>query len=99
MSLDILVGFGVLTAVIMKNSILWGVTSCSTLQVNRSFGGTCRLHLKVRRVSEARILREAGSKHSSYSSTLKMNATCYSETSVALERITRRYIPEDRNLN
>jgi hypothetical protein len=31
-----------------------------------------------------------------YSSTLKMDATCSSETSVDFKRTTRRYIPEDR---
>jgi hypothetical protein len=33
-----------------------------------------------------------------YSSTLKMEATCSSETSVDFQRITRRYIPEERAL-
>jgi hypothetical protein len=30
-----------------------------------------------------------------YSSTMKMEATCYSETLVDFQRKTRRYIPED----
>jgi hypothetical protein len=34
-----------------------------------------------------------------YSSTLKMQATCSSETSVYCQRTTRRHIPEDRNLH
>jgi hypothetical protein len=34
----------------------------------------------------------------SYSSTLKMEATCYSEKSVDIQQTTRRYIPEDRIL-
>jgi hypothetical protein len=33
-----------------------------------------------------------------YSSTLKIQATCYSETSVDFQRTTRRYIPNDRTL-
>jgi hypothetical protein len=33
-----------------------------------------------------------------YSSTLKIEATCYSETSVDFQRIARRYIPEDGSL-
>jgi hypothetical protein len=33
-----------------------------------------------------------------YSSTLKMEATCSSEKSVDFQRITRRYIPEDRTV-
>jgi hypothetical protein len=34
-----------------------------------------------------------------YSSTLKMEATCSSETSVDFQRTTRRYIPEDKTLH
>jgi hypothetical protein len=45
-----------------------------------TFRRTCRLH----------------SQHNlAYSSTLKMEATCSSETSVDFQRITRRYIPEE----
>jgi hypothetical protein len=33
-----IVGFEVLTAVAMKISILWDITPCSPLKVNRSFG-------------------------------------------------------------
>jgi hypothetical protein len=29
----------------MQDSILWGITRCSTLKVNRRFGGTWRMHL------------------------------------------------------
>jgi hypothetical protein len=32
-------GFEVLTAVVMKSSILWDITPCSPLRVNRRFGG------------------------------------------------------------
>jgi hypothetical protein len=35
----------------------------------------------------------------SYSSTLKMEATSSSETSVEFQGTTRRYIPEDRKLH
>jgi hypothetical protein len=34
-----------------------------------------------------------------YSSTLKMEAICSSETSVGTQRTTRRYIPDDSTLN
>jgi hypothetical protein len=40
------VGFEVLTAVVMKTSIFWIITSCSPLRVNRRFGGTCHLLLQ-----------------------------------------------------
>jgi hypothetical protein len=43
------VGFEVLTAVVMKNTIFWDMTLCSPLSVNRRFGGTYRLHLQGRR--------------------------------------------------
>jgi hypothetical protein len=80
----------------LKNSVLWDITPCSPLKVNRSFGTTCRLHLQCRRISQARNQHEAGSKHSlkstgcqfqagfffGYSSNLAMEATCCSETSV-----------------
>jgi hypothetical protein len=36
---------------------------------------------------------------SAYSSTLKMEAICSSETSVHIQRTTRRYIPEDSTLH
>jgi hypothetical protein len=32
----------------------WDITLCSPLKVNRHFGGTCRLHLQGRRISQAR---------------------------------------------
>jgi hypothetical protein len=34
-----------------------------------------------------------------YSSTLMMEATCFPETSTDFQRITLRYIPEDRTLH
>jgi hypothetical protein len=37
--------------------------------------------------------------YSAYSSTLKMEAICSSETSVDFQRATRRYIPEDSTLH
>jgi hypothetical protein len=40
------VGFEVLTAVVMKSTIFWDITSCCPLSVNRRFGGTYRLHLQ-----------------------------------------------------
>jgi hypothetical protein len=45
------VGFEVLTAVVMKNSVFWDITPCSPLKVKRRMGETCRLHLQGRRVS------------------------------------------------
>jgi hypothetical protein len=33
----------------------WDVTKCTSLKVNRRFGGTCRLRLRGRRIRQARI--------------------------------------------
>jgi hypothetical protein len=59
------VGFEVLTAVVMKSSIFWDIMSCSPLKVTPRFGGTCRLHLQIRRMSQTTNEREAGCKQSS----------------------------------
>jgi hypothetical protein len=53
------VGFEVLTAVIMKSAIIWDITPCSPLKVNRRFVETYRLHLQGRRISRARNQRES----------------------------------------
>jgi hypothetical protein len=50
----IIVGFGVLTAVIMKIYTFWYITSCVLVQFGRRVGGTCRLYLQGRRVSQTR---------------------------------------------
>jgi hypothetical protein len=95
------VGFEVLTAVAVKSTIFWDITPCSTLKVNRRFGATYRLHLQGRRISRAELCLPAAFllvSCSSYSSTLKMEAICSSVTSVDFQRITRRYISEDSDL-
>jgi hypothetical protein len=48
------VGFEVLTAVVMKNTIFWNIMACSPLSVNWYFGGTYRFHLQGRKISRAR---------------------------------------------
>jgi hypothetical protein len=48
-----LLWFEVLTAVVMKSSVFWDITPCNPLSVNRRFGGTYRLHLQGRRISQA----------------------------------------------
>jgi hypothetical protein len=45
--------------------IFWDITPCSQLEVNRRFGGECRLHLQEARINQARNQHEAGSKQSS----------------------------------
>jgi hypothetical protein len=89
----------------MKSSIFWDITLCSPLKVNRRCGGTSRLHLQGPKINQARNQRETCLPPEftlvsclAYSSTLKMEATYSSETSVDFRRTTWRYIPEDRTL-
>jgi hypothetical protein len=51
-----IVGFEVLTVVVMKNTIFWDITPCSPLKVNRRVGGTYRLDLQGQRINRARNL-------------------------------------------
>jgi hypothetical protein len=62
--------------------IVWDIMPCSPLKINRCFG-------------EAGIMLASFLK---YSSSLKMEAICFSETSVNFQRTTRRIIPECREL-
>jgi hypothetical protein len=52
------VGFEVLIALVTKSSVVYDVTQCSPLKVNRRFGGTSRLHHECRRISQTRDQRE-----------------------------------------
>jgi hypothetical protein len=102
----------------MKSS--WDITPCVPWKVNRRFGGRCRLHLRGRRLSQARNQRGKQSSalkwrrlvppkcrlifkrlHGVISQKIElfMEMTCSSETSVDIQRTTRRYIPEDRTLH
>jgi hypothetical protein len=56
------VGFDVLTAVAMKNSILWDIMPCSPLKVNRRFGGTYYLHFHGRKGNQVINQYEVGGK-------------------------------------
>jgi hypothetical protein len=82
-------GFEVLTAVVMKSTTFWDITPCRPLKFNRRFKGTYYVCFPP-----AFTLVSC----SAYYSTLKMEAICSSETSVAIQRITRPYIPEDSTL-
>jgi hypothetical protein len=85
-------GFEVLTEVGMKISIPCDITPCSPSKFNRRFGETCSLHLQGRVISEARNQCESGTallarclslfSFLAYYSTLKMEPTCFSKTSV-----------------
>jgi hypothetical protein len=94
------VGFEVLTAVVMKSTILWGIMPCSLLKVNRLFGGTYRLHPQGR-ISRAKYQREGRWQVVFCSAylTLRMKAICSSEMSIDFHQTTWCYIPEDSILN
>jgi hypothetical protein len=50
---------------LQKSYTFWDITPRSPMKVNRRFGGTCRLHLNGRRISQARNKREAAMEESS----------------------------------
>jgi hypothetical protein len=77
-----LVGFDVLTAMVMKR-YLWDITPSSLLRINRRFGGTCRLHLQGRKISQARNQHESSSLHN-----------VLARLQVDFKRTTPRYIAE-----
>jgi hypothetical protein len=77
-----------------KSSIFWDITPCSSLKFNRRFGRTCLLHFQWALLAICFTVSCLA-----YFSTLKMEATRSSETSVGFQRIARRHIPEDRTIH
>jgi hypothetical protein len=57
-------GFEVITAVVMKSPVFWNIRPCSSLKVNRRFGGKCCLHLQDLRINQERNQHESGGKQS-----------------------------------
>jgi hypothetical protein len=51
----------------MKGSFFWNITSYNLLKINWRVGGTCCLHLQVRRISQEIYQGEIGSKHNHFS--------------------------------
>jgi hypothetical protein len=45
---EFLVGFEILTAVVITSSFFWDIMPYSPLKVNGRVGGTCHIHLQVR---------------------------------------------------
>jgi hypothetical protein len=85
---DKYIGIEVLTAVVMKSSIFWDITPCSTSKAGRRFGGICLHHQGLLPTSSLVSCL-------AYYLTLKMEATCSSETSVDFQRTTLHYIPKN----
>jgi hypothetical protein len=70
----------------------------SPLEVNRRFRRTYRLHVHGRRISRAVLGCILRADFLAYSSILKMEATCSSETSPDIQRTVRCYGPQDGTL-
>jgi hypothetical protein len=70
------VGFEVFREVVTKRSVYWDITRCSLSKDNRNFRGICGLRGYSQEVNQ----HEAGNKLCRIS-TLKVEATCSSETS------------------
>jgi hypothetical protein len=68
----------------VKSSIFWDITPCNPLKVSRHFGGTCRLHLQSRRLTQARNQHDAGSEHGISNATLSSCDVLHSRCSVSL---------------
>jgi hypothetical protein len=76
----------------LKSSMLWDITPRSPLKVNRRYLAYSSA-LKMEAIFSSEMLVS----FSAYSN-LKMEAMCFSETSIDFQRTTRRYIPEDSTL-
>jgi hypothetical protein len=74
--------------IVPENVVFRDVTPCSPLEAQRRFWGMYLLHLQGRRVSPSSACRPLVSCFA-YSLALKMEAICYSETSVDFHAITR----------
>jgi hypothetical protein len=54
-------GFEVLTAVTINSTVMWDLMPRNAVEVQRSFGGKCYLHLQDRRVSQPTSKNKAAS--------------------------------------
>jgi hypothetical protein len=77
----------------MKSSIIWDVTPYNPLKAKQK---TSMKHTASRALLAACFMLVS---FSAFPSTLKMEATCFSETSVGFQRATWSYNPEDRILH
>jgi hypothetical protein len=87
------VGIKILTAVLMKMYIPWDIMPCCRLKANRYFGGTCRLYLQSRKISQV-----AGRACLLPASRLLLSWLIL-QPSVDFQRTTQRYISKVRILH
>jgi hypothetical protein len=76
----------------MKSSIFWDIVLCSLLKVNWCFGGTCCF--QQQNIAVCFMLVSC----LSYSSTLKVEAICFSKMSGDFQQNASHYTPQDRTL-
>jgi hypothetical protein len=86
LEVKMILGFEVLTPVVMKISLFWGITPCSPLKVNRRFRGIYRRALFARSFLLCLFLYPEDGDDK------LLRNIC------RLRRTTRRYIPENRTL-
>jgi hypothetical protein len=81
-----------------RGIIFWDITP-SPPEVNQRFGGTCNFHIQGSSMKQEKVTSFMLVVCLAYILTMKLEATCSSETSDDFQRNTRRYIPENRTLN
>jgi hypothetical protein len=85
-------------AVTVKITVFWDLTLCSPVVYRRS-GGTYCFHLQCLRVSKKQAARRARRSCLAHSSSLKMEAVSFFETSVYLYRTAKCHIEESSSIH
>jgi hypothetical protein len=78
----------------MKSTIFWDITPCSSLKVNRLFGGTYRIHLQAR-ISQARYQRESRLTFNRLHAIISQKIVLFITTAVRTSNPTKIYMPLD----
>jgi hypothetical protein len=94
------IGFEVLTVVVMKASIIWVITPCSALKVNRRFIGKCHLFKdeeKAKKETSTKLLLVASFILVSLQS-WKLTRHVPPKRRLTFQQTTLRYVTKDRRL-